>query len=347
MVDTRFYQRQGPFTLSEIAEWTGAVIRPPSASSTPNSATFHDVAALDKATERDIAFLDNTKYTDNFYASKAGACFVREKYAGGAPGAMTLLISEDPYRCYALTAQKFYPSIPLKSAISKQAHIDPSASLGEGCSVAPGAYIGVKVMIGAHSHIGPNAVIEDGVVIGSHCSIGAGSTISHCIAGNHVIIHRNVNIGQDGFGFAMGPGGHIKVPQLGRVVIEDHVEIGSGTCIDRGTGPDTTIGAGTKIDNLVQIGHNVQIGKNAILVSQVGISGSTRIGDFAVLGGQVGVAGHLRIGAGSKLAAKAGVMNDIPSGAAFGGSPAVPIKDWHRQTIALAKLSQKRKMEDE
>lgn len=346
MVDARFYQRQGPFTLSEIAEWTGAVIKPPSVSVSTNP-SFHDVAALDKATERDIAFLDNTKYTESFYASKAGACFVREKYAKGAPATMTLLLSEDPYRCYALTAQKFYPASSTVPAVSKQAYIDPSASIGENCFIAPGAYIGARVVIGEGSRIGANAVIEDGVVIGTHCGIGAGSTLSHTVLGNHVTIHRNVNIGQDGFGFAMGPGGHIKVPQLGRVVIDDHVEIGSGTCIDRGTGPDTTIGSGTKIDNLVQIGHNVQIGKNAIIVSQVGISGSTRVGDFAVLGGQVGIAGHLRIGAGAKLAAKSGVMNDIPSGGAFGGSPAVPIKDWHRQTIAIAKLSQKRKIEDE
>jgi UDP-3-O-[3-hydroxymyristoyl] glucosamine N-acyltransferase len=346
MVDVRFYQRQGPFTLSEIAQWTGAVIRLPSIPAF-KSVPFIDVAALDKATDRDIAFLDNTKYTDNFYASKAGACFVREKYANGAPQGMTLLLSEDPYRCYAITAQKFYPTLPYKSDISKQAHIDPTASFGKGCSVAAGAHIGARVTVGDNTHIGANVVLDDGVCIGSNCFIGAGSTLSHCIIANHVIIHRNVNIGQDGFGFAMGREGHIKVPQLGRVIIDDNVEIGSGTCIDRGTGPDTSIGAGTKIDNLVQIGHNVQIGKNAIIVSQVGISGSTRIGDGAVLGGQVGVAGHLRIGAGSKLAAKAGVMNDIPNGAAFGGTPAVPIKDWHRQSIVLAKLSQKRKIEDD
>lgn len=346
MVDTRFYQRKGPFTLAEIAEWTGAVIRPPSASGVV-APSFSDVAALDKATMSDIAFLDNTKYTDNFYASKAGACFVREKFAAGAPGHMALLISEDPYRCYAVAAQKFYPTLPVKSDISKQAFIDPTATFGKGCSVAPGAYIGARVTVGENTHIGPNVVIEDGVGIGANCNIGGGTTLSHCLIGNNVIIHRNVNIGQDGFGFAMGSSGHIKVPQLGRVIIEDFVEIGSGTCIDRGTGPDTCIGAGTKIDNLVQIGHNVQIGKNAIIVSQVGISGSTRVGDFAVLGGQAGIAGHLRIGAGAKVAAKGGVMNDIPSGAAYGGSPAVPIKDWHRQTIALAKLSQKRKIDDE
>jgi UDP-3-O-[3-hydroxymyristoyl] glucosamine N-acyltransferase len=165
--------------------------------------------------------------------------------------------------------------------------------------------------------------------------------------GNHVILHRGVHIGQDGFGFALGRGGHVKVPQLGRVIIEDHVEIGSGTCIDRGTGPDTHIGEGSKIDNLVQIGHNVQIGKQSVIVAQVGIAGSTRIGDGAVLGGQVGIAGHLKIGPGVKLAARSGVMEDIPAGAAYGGSPAVPVKDWHRQTLTLNKLIKQRGKTDE
>ncbi|NDF49241.1 MAG: glutamine--tRNA ligase [Betaproteobacteria bacterium] len=205
--------------------------------------------------------------------------------------------------------------------------IDPTAKIGKDVAIGPGAVISAEAIIGDRANIDANAVIYRGVTIGEDSCIGSSSTISHAIIGNRVLIHRGVHIGQDGFGFA-----------LGRVVIEDDVEIGSGTTIDRGTGPDTFIGEGTKIDNLVMIGHNVNIGRRAVIIGQCGISGSTRIGDGAMLAGQAGIAGHLKIGAGAKIAAKSGVMNDIPPGASFGGTPAMPVVDWHRQTIALQRL---------
>lgn len=343
MADPRFFENKGAISLKEIAELTGANIADPKSA----SLKIKDVAPLDRAGPEDIGFLDNTKYVDSFRASRAGACFLREKHVKDAPPGMATLISEDPYRCYALVAQKFYPFIPIIEDISKAAHIDKSARLGKGLSIAPGVVIGKNVEIGDGTMIGANAVIHDGVKIGSNTRIGALCSISHSYIGNDVIIHRGVHIGQDGFGFALGRDGHVKVPQLGRVMIEDQVEIGAGTCIDRGTGPDTVIGAGTKIDNLVQIGHNVQIGRGAVIVAQVGISGSTRVGDGAVLGGQVGIAGHLRIGAGARIAAQSGVMSDIPSGETHGGSPSVPIKDWHRQTVAVAQLVKQRKTNDD
>ena len=155
--------------------------------------------------------------------------------------------------------------------------------------------------------------------IGRDCSIGATVTVSHALIGDRVIIHPGVRIGQDGFGFAMGPQGHLKVPQIGRVIIQDDVEIGANSTIDRGANRDTVIGEGTKIDNLVQIAHNVVIGRHCVIVAQVGISGSTTLGDFVALGGQVGVTGHLRIGAGAQIAATSGVMSDVPPGARWGG----------------------------
>ncbi len=334
MVDRRFFANRGPFTVAELATVTGAAVL----RIEDGGRTLKDVAPLDRATESDASFFDNTKYIEQFLNSKAGVCFTRTKFSEQAPKGMALLITEDPYRCYALAAQRFYPTFEPATDIASSATISPSATLGKNVAVAPGAVIGENVMIGDHSTIGANAVIEANVMIGDHTRIGACSTISHAIIGNRVIIHRGVHIGQDGFGFALGRDGHVKVPQLGRVVIEDDVEIGSGTTIDRGTGPDTLIGEGSKIDNLVMIGHNVQIGKRAIIIAQVGISGSTRIGDGAVLAGQVGVAGHLKIGAGAKLAAKAGVMSDIPAGASYGGFPAIAITDWHRQTIAVSRL---------
>ena len=194
------------------------------------------------------------------------------------------------------------------------------------------------VFIGAGSHIGK------GVILGNHCYIHPQNSITHAILGNHVTIHSGARIGQDGFGFATSKTGqHITVPQLGRVLIGDHVNIGANVCIDRGSTTDTIIGDGCRIDNLVQIAHNVQMGKGCIIVSQVGISGSTKLGDFVVLGGQVGMAGHLNIGDQAQVTAKSGVMTDIPAGTTHGGIPSMPVKDWHRQTIALRKLIKKGK----
>lgn len=343
MADLRFFNRNKPLTIAEIASLSGAVLHNPSMA----GQMIEDVAPLDRAGSSEISFLDNSKYIQGFTESRAGACFIREKHIEVAPAGMALLITEDPYRAHAMTAQYFYPFVPPVSDVSPHAVIDATAKIGANCIVGPNAFIGRGVEIGEGCIIGANAVLHDGVVIGAGSRVGALTSLSHTLVGERVIIHRGVHIGQDGFGFALGRGGHVKVPQLGRVVIENDVEIGAGTCIDRGTGPDTIIGEGTKIDNLVQIGHNVQIGKHCVIVAQVGIAGSTRIGDGTVLAGQVGVAGHLKIGSGVRVAAKAGVMNDLPSGASYGGYPAIPAKDWHRQTLALAKLGKQRKGEND
>ena len=343
MVDRRFVVSCGPFTVADLVAVTGAGL----ARNDDGDRSLSDVAPLDRATASDISFFDNAKYLEQFTHSSAGACFVRAKYAEMAPAGMAVLITEDPYRCYALAAQKFYPTARGDLSISRTAFIHENAHISPGVSIAAGAWIGAGAEIASGVIIGANAVIGDGVIIGADTVIGPLSSITHSIIGARVIIHRGVHIGQDGFGFALGREGHVKVPQLGRVVIGDDVEIGSGTTIDRGTGPDTTIGDGTKIDNLVQIGHNVQIGKRAVIVAQVGISGSSRIGDGAVIGGQVGIAGHLKIGAGAKIAAQSGVMNDIPAGASYGGAPALPIVEWHRQTVAIARLSKSKRGSDE
>jgi UDP-3-O-[3-hydroxymyristoyl] glucosamine N-acyltransferase len=345
MADPRFFSNAGPLSIAQILGMSGAKLVEESISD--DERVIRDVAPLDRAGIDDISFLDNIKYTDVLSTSRAGACFVRPKYAERAPSSMLVLLSEEPYRCFALVAQHFYPAYALAKVVSPHAHIASSVKLGKGCTIEAGAVISDRAEIGHNCYIGQNAVIHAGVVIGDDTHIGACSTLSHCILGRHIIVHRGVHIGQDGFGFALGREGHIKVPQLGRVIIEDNVEIGSGTCIDRGTGPDTVIGEGSKIDNLVQIGHNVHIGRHSIIVAQVGIAGSSRIGDGVMLGGQSGIAGHLKIGSGVRLAAQSGVMNDIPAGTSYGGSPAVPSSDWHRQTVAIARLARKRGTEDE
>lgn len=338
MADPRFFRNAGPFRLGELARLTGSTL----SENADAELLLHDVAALDVATREDVSFLDNPKYVAAFAATHAGACFIHPKHAEKAPEGTALLISENPYLAYALAAQHFYPEPQPTAGISDKAAVDITATIGEGTEIAAGAVIGKHVIIGAHCIISPNAVIGDGVTIGDHTRIGANTTLSHTVIGKHVLIHPNVSIGQDGFGFARSDKGAVKVPQLGRVLVEDHVEIGAGSCIDRGAGPDTVIGMGSKIDNLVQLGHNVRIGRSAIIVSQVGVSGSTEIGDGATLAGQVGVAGHLKIGRGSTVAAKAGVHSHIPDGTIYGGFPAVPIMEWRRQAATLSRLSKKK-----
>jgi UDP-3-O-[3-hydroxymyristoyl] glucosamine N-acyltransferase len=232
MVDSRFFVNHGPFSAADLAAATGATLHGDA------SRALSDVSPLDRATAKDVSFFDNAKYVEQFSSSSAGACFLRQKYIDLAPKTMLLLVTEDPYRCYAIAAQKFYPHVQASSTIAPSAVIAPSANLGANVGIGAGAVIGANVKIGARSSVGANTVISDGVEIGEDTHIGAVTTISHCLIGNRVIIHRGVHIGQDGFGFALGREGHVKVPQLGRVVIEDDVEIGSGTTIDRGTGPD-------------------------------------------------------------------------------------------------------------
>lgn len=348
MTDARFFHNTGPYSAQAIAELAGARVIIAGGASTghTNNVEFYDVAPLQAATSRDISFIDNVKYLEPFSISKAGGCLVHEKHISRAPQGMVLFVCEEPYVAYAKVATLFFPPAGFTPHVSAHAHISPEAVMGEGVGIGAGAVIEAGAKIGNHTQIGPNAYIGENVQIGEYCRIGANSTITHSLIGNHVIIHRGAHIGQDGFGFAPGKNGVVKVPQLGRVIIEDHVDIGSGTCIDRGAGPDTKIGAHTKIDNLVQIGHNVQIGKFCFLAGQVGISGSTVVEDAVMLGGQAGLAGHLNIGRGAKLAAKAGVMSDVPAGETHIGSPAMPHREFFKQVATLKKLATKGKQDE-
>jgi UDP-3-O-[3-hydroxymyristoyl] glucosamine N-acyltransferase len=208
--------------------------------------------------------------------------------------------------------------------------------------IEAGAVIGERAELGAGCHVGPNAVIGEAVVIGPNCRIGAGATLSHCLLGARVVIYPGARIGQAGFGFALGTEGMTKVPQLGRVIIEDDVEIGANSTIDRGSGPDTVIGAGTMIDNLVQIGHNVRLGKGCVIIAQAGVAGSTRIGDHAILAAQAGLIGHLTIGHAARIGAQAGVMRDVPDGESVIGSPAVPVRQFFREVATVQRLAKEK-----
>lgn len=334
MADPRFFTRAGPFTMADLAGLAGAA---PAGAFDPG-VRFDDVAPLDTAGPTDVSFLDNRKYFEAFRASKAGLCIVAPAMADKAPAGMALLLADDPYRAYARIAQAFYPLPPVEPWRAPTAWVDPTARVADDCRIEPGAVIGQAAEIGPGCVIGANAVIGAGVVIGAGTRVGANVSLSHALVGRDVTIQPGARIGQDGFGFAMGPQGHLKVPQLGRVRIGDGVEIGANVTIDRGAGPDTVIGDGCMIDNLVQIGHNVQLGRACVIVAQVGISGSTRFGDFVAAGGQAGITGHLKIGSGARIAAQAGVMRDIAPGETVGGSPAVPMADWLRGAAALGRL---------
>jgi UDP-3-O-[3-hydroxymyristoyl] glucosamine N-acyltransferase len=338
MADPRFHRNIGPLTLGRIAELAGAALAPGADAARP----MRDVAPLDTAGPEELSFLDNPRYAAAFAASRAGACIVAPAQAARAPAGMALLLSPTPYKAYALAARAFYPRPQPVPGIAPSATVDPTAQLGTGVAIAAGTVIGPQARIGDRAAIGAHAVIDSAVEIGDDALIGPHVVLSHCLIGARVTLHPGVKIGQDGFGFAPDPKGHVKVPQLGRVIIGDDCDIGANTTIDRGAGPDTEIGAGTWIDNLVQIGHNVRIGRGCIIVAQVGISGSTRIGDFVVIGGQTGVAGHLTIGDGARLAAQTGLMHDVPPGATFCGSPAVPIIQHHRMVATLQRLARER-----
>ncbi len=338
MADSRFFTVVGPFTLKKLAQISQAQI----GGGANADALFSDVAPLASAGPDHVAFLDNRRYLDAFTTTKAGACLVHPDLAPKAPRGMALLLTPEPYRGYARVACAFYPALPPEAAVAPSAVVDDTATLGEGCRVEPGAVIGAGAQIGRRCHIGANAVIGDGVVLGEDCVVGSCVSLACCIVGARVIIHAGVRVGEDGFGFAVGEQEHLKVPQLGRVRIEDDVEIGANTTIDRGAGPDTVIGAGTKIDNLVQIAHNVQLGRNCVVVAQVGISGSTTVGDGVMMGGQAGLTGHLRIGAGARIAAQSGVMRDVEPGDAVGGSTAAPVRPWHRGVAVVEHMDRKK-----
>ena len=305
------------------------------------------VAALDRAGPGDLTFFENAAYAHQARVTAASACFVGPRFLDKLNPSVPALISLQPYRDFAAIAGRLFPSALRPGSlfgsqgVSPAAYVHPDAKLEDDVTVDPGAVIAPGAEIGAGTVVGPGAVIGPSVTVGRQCSIGPHASIMCAHIGNRVILHGGCRIGQDGFGFAMGRQGHLKVPQIGRVIVQDDVEIGAGSCVDRGATRDTVIGEGTKIDNQVQIGHNVVIGRHCVIVSQVGISGSAILEDFVVLGGHVGVVGHVRIGAGSQIAGSSNVKDDVPPGSIWGGTPAKPLKEWFREMAWLRRMAQR------
>ena len=335
-----FFKSSSGLSFREIAELTGAQVR----SGAQLDLLITNIAPLDRAGPHDLSFLDNAKYVDALMASSVGACLMANRFAAQAPTALNVLTVKEPFHAFVEVARKLFPealrpgSLFESQGVAAGATVHPLAQLENGVIVDPGAVIGPRAAIGAGTVIGATTVIGPDVQIGRHCSIGPGASVTHTLIGDNVILHPGCRVGQDGFRYQMGARGHIKVPQLGRVIIQDHVEIGAGTTIDRGAGGDTVIGEGAKIDNLVQVGHNVTVGRNSIIVAQCGLSGSVVLGANTVLGGQVGIADHLTIGEGAMIGAKSGVSANVPAGGKWMGYPAWPAGEFMRATVALRRL---------
>jgi UDP-3-O-[3-hydroxymyristoyl] glucosamine N-acyltransferase len=302
------------------------------------------VAALDRASPDDLSFFDKGTYAAAARETDAGACLTTAALAAALPERTIVLIVSAPYRAFVAAASAMCPHSLRPSSLApagsiEGAHIHPTARLEPDVTVEPGAVIGRAAEIGSGTVIGANAVIGPEVRIGRDCSIGSGSTVANALIGDRIIVHPGCRIGQDGFGFIPGAKGHRKVPQIGRVIIQDDAEIGAGTTIDRGGLRDTVVGEGTKIDNLVQVGHNVTIGRHCLIVANSGIGGSSILGDFVVLGASAGVADNVTIGEGAQIAAASGVHRDVPPGARWSGTPARPLQQWLREMKTLNRLS--------
>jgi UDP-3-O-[3-hydroxymyristoyl] glucosamine N-acyltransferase len=327
-------------SLDEIVALTGATA-PTKSVRAPH---IVNVAPLDRAGPSDIAFFDSKRFTAAAAATHAGLCLTSAALAKELPARVMALVVNQPFRAFVTVARALFPqSLRPSSLVAANsvagAHIDADARLESGVTVEPAAVIGPRTEIGSGTIIGAAAVIGTDVRIGRDCSIGAGAVLTNCLVGDRVIIHPGCKIGQDGFGFVMSGGGHLKVPQIGRVIIQDDVEIGAGTAIDRGGIRDTVIGEGTKIDNLVQIGHNVSIGRHCIVVAHTGISGSSTLEDFVVLGARVGINNDVTVGEGAQIATDRNVNPNKPHGPRWGGTPAKPVKQWFREIMAIERLA--------
>ncbi|MGE4371817.1 MAG: UDP-3-O-(3-hydroxymyristoyl)glucosamine N-acyltransferase [Xanthobacter sp.] len=344
-----FFPLPKALTLGEIAQLSGTALHVPEGEDQAvlEGRIISGVGALDVAGPEDLIFCDNKEFVGKLGETRAGACITSERFASQVRPGVAVLVSPRPAVAFLAVTRQLFPSAlrPLsifgQDGIAPGAVVHPKASLESGVTVDPGAVIGPGAEIGEGSLICAGAIVGPEVRIGRNSVVGPNASVVHALVGNNVIIHAGARIGADGFGYQPSPAGHVKVPQLGRVVIQDYVEIGSNSTVDRGALTDTVIGEGTKIDNLVQIAHNVVIGRHCIIVSQTGISGSTTLGDFVMLGGQVGVVGHCTIGTAAQIAASSNVKGDVPPGVRWGGSPAKPVREWFREITALKNLAAK------
>lgn len=343
MTEPQFFKAKAGLTIGEIAALTGASLKE---GASPDR-IITNVAPLDRAGPRDLSFLEKGQFVEAAAKTRAGACLVSARLVERVPEHVVTLQVRDPFRAYVTVSRALFPDALRPSSLfeaqgsSPSAIIHHTARLEENVTIDPGAVIGPRAEIGAGTIVGANAVIGADVRIGRDCNIGPQCSLTHALIGDRVIIHAGCQIGQDGFGYAMAPGGHIKIPQVGRVIIQDNVEIGAGTMIDRGAIRDTVIGEGTKIDNLCQIGHNVSIGRHCVIVAHAAIGGTVTLEDYVALGGRVTIAPQTVVGEGAQIAATSGLHGVVPAGARWAGSPAKPAKQWMREVFMLERLARR------
>ncbi|MEN0074496.1 MAG: UDP-3-O-(3-hydroxymyristoyl)glucosamine N-acyltransferase [Paracraurococcus sp.] len=333
MADPRFFPPSGPQRLQDIAAAAGA-----SFAGDPGR-LFTGVAPLQSAGPEDVSFLDNRRYAGLLAGTRAGAVVLAPAFAAQVPEGAVALVTPQPYLGFARVARLLHPAPAPVPGVHPTAVVAADASVGAGTEIGPYAVIGSGARIGANCIIHAHATIGPAVEIGDDCRLHAHCSVSHAILGRGVVLHPGARIGQEGFGFAPTPeGGFETMPQLGRVLLGDFAEVGANSCIDRGSQGDTVIGPGTRLDNLVQIGHNVQTGRGCVVVGQAGISGSTTLEDHVTVAAQAGLTGHLRIGTQARIGAQAGVMNDVPAKTDVIGSPSMPVREFWRAMAKLKKL---------
>lgn len=335
MIDSRFHPSIEPTPLSVLLERAGHSALFPQESSDP---VISGASGLETADSRTISFAGSKAYRAQLEKSDASVLLVSADLAPFAPANAIVLTSADPYGVFIDILNVLYPRDTAYVIRSTGAEPDMEPKIEDGAFIGRGAVVASGAEIGAGTIIGANAVIGAGVTLGRNCVIGAGVVIECAHIGNDVVIQAGASIGAEGFGFQMGRQSHKKIPQLGRVIIQDRVEIGANTTVDRGTLDDTVIGEGSKIDNLVQVGHNCRIGRNCVISGMVGLSGSTVLEDGVTMGGGSATAGHLTIGAGSVVYARSGLSNSFPPGSVIAGLPAQDAKMWRREVAILRRM---------
>ena len=303
------------------------------------NATVHTFAKIEEGVPGAISFLSNPKYTPYIYDTQASIVLVNKDFVPEHEVKATLIKVDNAYDCLARLLTLYEQSKPKKTGIDPLAFIAPTAQVGKDVWIAPFAYVGEHAVVGDRTRIYPHATVDDGAHIGEDCTLYAGATVYHdCCIGNRCILHAGSVVGADGFGFAPTPQGYEKIPQIGIAILEDDVEIGANTCIDRATMGTTIVHRGVKLDNLVQIAHNDEIGANTVMAAQAGVAGSTKVGEWCMFGGQVGVAGHIHIGDRVVFGAQSGVPSSVKSDQRLIGAPPMEEKPFFKSSAIFRKL---------
>ena len=321
------------FSAKQIAEFIqGTIVG-------DENATVHTFAKIEEGIPGAISFLSNPKYTHYIYDTQSSIVLVNKDFEPEKEIKATLIKVDNAYESLAKLLNLYEMSKPKKTGIDPLAYIAPTAKIGENVYIAPFACVGDNAVIGDNTSLHPHATVGSGAKVGSNCILYPHATVYHdCRVGNNCILHAGSVVGADGFGFAPSPEGYEKIPQIGIAILEDNVEIGANTCIDRATMGATIIRKGVKLDNLIQIAHNVEVGSNTVMASQVGVAGSTKIGEWCMLGGQVGVAGHITIGNKVNMGAQSGVHGSIKDGEALIGTPPIGLKNYFKSSAVFKKL---------